>query len=85
MRNITDVYLNFFHRHWLYNHDVSEADFFRLQVNYNLKIRDKLKQQKICEFLCDRQYNPNLYDKIVYKKLSLQILIKWNEFSLTKN
>jgi hypothetical protein len=33
MRNITDVYLDFFHRHWVYKHDVSKADCFRLQVN----------------------------------------------------
>jgi hypothetical protein len=27
MRDITDVYLGFFHRHWLHKHDVSKADY----------------------------------------------------------
>jgi hypothetical protein len=30
--NITDVYLDLFHCHWVYKHDVSKADCFRLQV-----------------------------------------------------
>jgi hypothetical protein len=36
-RDITDVYLDFVHRHWAYKHDVSKANCFRLQLNYRLK------------------------------------------------
>jgi hypothetical protein len=32
MLDITDVYWDYFHRHWLTKHDVSKADCLRLQV-----------------------------------------------------
>lgn len=37
MQNITDVYLNSLHRHRAYKHDVSKANYFRLQVWFTLK------------------------------------------------
>ena len=41
MRNITDVYLDFFHHHWIHNYEVSKTNCFRLQVNY-------LKTKALC-------------------------------------
>jgi hypothetical protein len=37
IRNNTDVYLNFFHHHQVYKHDVSKANCFHLQVNHIMK------------------------------------------------
>jgi hypothetical protein len=74
MRDITDVYLYFFHRHWLYKHDVSKAYCFRLQVNYNLKNKKQSKGNKNLQIhMWDTKYSRPLNIKILYTKLNLKL------------
>jgi hypothetical protein len=61
MRNVTDVYLNFSHRHSLYKHDVSKESCFRHHVNYNLKNNNRSKKKpKTYKFICKTQNYPDL-------------------------
>ena len=72
MSDITDVYLEFSHRHWLHKHDICKADCFRLQVHYDLKNKQQYKknQRSTNSYVRDKTIQTAKYKNSLYKTKS---------------